>query len=94
MEMQALASILSPWLSHETWHTTHALDEKRYHSSLDRAFKELGTMLGHNDFHEAIHMFLSDSRPGETSSRSREIDDFAMRAELIGSYLSDVKDQA
>lgn len=93
MAIQALASILSPWLSHETWHTRHALDEKRYHLSLHEAFKELGPTLAHHDFHEAIYQVLSESRPGETYSRSREIDDFSLRAETIGSYLSDVKNQ-
>jgi hypothetical protein len=92
MDIQALQLVLLPWLRVDTWHTRHPKDEERFHQALHVAFKELGYSIAYEQFYEAIHLTLSERQPGVELYRIKATEQFARRAEVIGSYLFDVRD--
>ncbi|SPO56159.1 conserved protein of unknown function [Pseudomonas sp. JV551A1] len=91
MDIQALQLSLLPWLRVDTWHTMHPKDEERFHQALHVAFGELGYSIAYEQFYEAIHRTLSERQPGVEVYRSKTIEEFARRAEVISSYLFDVR---
>lgn len=91
MDIQALQIFLLPWLRVNTWHTRHPSDEERFHHALHVAFKELGYSIAYEHFYDAIHKVISERQPGHELLRSKAIEHFARRAEVIGYYLFDVR---
>ncbi|MBF8802196.1 hypothetical protein [Pseudomonas asiatica] len=91
MDIQALQLFLLPWLRVDTWHTRHPKDEERFHQALHVTFSELGYSIAYEQFYEAIHRTVSERQPGVEVYRSKTIEQFARRAEAIGSYLFDVR---
>jgi hypothetical protein len=91
MDTKALQLFLLPWLRVDTWHSRHLKDEERFHQALHVAFGELGYSIAYEQFYEAIHRTLSELQPGVEVYRSKTIEQFARRAEVISSYLFDVR---
>jgi hypothetical protein len=54
MGIRKLKTALDPWLRVDTWHTSHPLDEKRFHRALKSAYDSLGTSIAFDDFKEAM----------------------------------------
>ncbi len=90
MNIAQLKEMLRPWLGVSTWHTAHALDEKRFHQALKNIFVALGTQVPHEDFMEAMDQLSSELHPNmKEASRNELIEDFAKRAADIAGYLQD-----
>lgn len=54
MDIEKMKIALVPWLRVDTWHTTHPLDDRRFHRALKSAFDLLGTSIAFGDFREAM----------------------------------------
>lgn len=91
MDILKLTNSLKPWLVHETWHTGHPLDDKRFHRALKDSFDQQGVQISSDDFRQAIALGLIDHRPGDVKAFAEDIEAFAQRAEDIASYLFDLK---
>ncbi|MBC3484704.1 hypothetical protein HU750_03390 [Pseudomonas sp. SWRI50] len=91
MDMKALKLFLLPWLHIDTWHTRHPNDEERFHQALHATFKELGYSIAYEQFYDAIRDVIAERTPGHELFKGKEIQHFARRAEVIGSYLFDVR---
>ena len=93
MNIEALKSCLSPWMQIDTWHTGHPLDEKRFHLALEQTFALLGTGIDGGYFSEAITELVEKYHPSFDSEVGAElINKYAIKAELIASYLSNTRD--
>lgn len=87
MNKKELEKILEDeWLKVDTWHTSHPLDEKRFHKALERVFKEIQLMISCEQFENAI------SNVVQQPLRKEEINRFASKAEYISSYISDIQE--
>ncbi|GAB1618509.1 hypothetical protein [Pseudomonas sp. ITEM 17296] len=91
MDMMALQLLLLPWLSVDTWHTRHPNDEERFYQALHVVFKKLGYSIAYEQFYDAIQAVIVERTPGHELFRVKEIERFARRAEVIGSYLFHVR---
>ncbi len=93
MNIEKLAEKLKPWMQVDTWHTSHPLDDKRFHKSLQSAFSEFGSSIAHEDFKEAMEYLVETGVASKLEVGYLEncIDDSASKAEHIASYLSDTK---
>lgn len=91
MDLKALQLSLLPWLRVGTWHTGHPKDHERFHQAIHTAFSELGLSISYEQFYDAIHKNLAEISPGAEVVFTNEIEEFARRAEMIGSYLFDVR---
>lgn len=90
MDIEKLKTALTPWLRVDTWHTSHANDEERFHRALKSAFDLLGTSIAFNDFREAMEQLAKEHHPNILACyRDELVEKFAQRAEDIGSYLHD-----
>jgi len=90
MKIERLKEMLRPWLSVSTWHTSHPLDERRFHQALRNAFVQLGTQIALEDFMEAMDQLSAELYPSmQEEYRNELIDDFAKRAAEIAGYLQD-----
>lgn len=90
MNIEKLKVALSPWLRVDTWHTSHPLDEQRFHHALKSTFDLLGTMIAFDDFREAMDALAKEHYPNfQADYRNDLVDKFARRAEAIGNYLHD-----
>lgn len=87
----ALQTFLLPWLRVRTWHTRHPQDEQRFHQALHVVFERLGYSIPYERFYDAIHSVLVELEAGDELHRRKAIEQFARRAEVIGSYLFDVR---
>lgn len=88
MDIEKLKTALTPWLMVDTWHTTHPLDDSRFHRALKSAFDSLGTTIAFDDFREAMEQLANKHHPNlQASYRDELVEKFAQRAENIGSYL-------
>lgn len=93
MNIEQLAEKLKPWMRVDTWHTTHPKDDERFHLALKSAFSEFGSAVSYDDFKEAME-YLSEELPSaklEAEYLAQTIERYALNAETISSYLSDVK---
>jgi hypothetical protein len=90
MNIENLKTALAPWLRVDTWHTSHPLDEQRFHHALKSAFDLLGTSIAFDDFREAMLQLAKVHHPNmQASYREELVEEFAKQAENIGSYLYD-----
>ena len=90
MNIEKLKTALAPWLRVDTWHTSHPLDEERFHHALKSAFDLLGTSISFDNFSEAMDLLAKEFHPTfQASYRNEVVEKFAQRAENIGSYLHD-----
>jgi hypothetical protein len=90
MNIDDLKIALKPWLRVETWHTSHPLDDQRFHRALKSAFDSLGTSIAYDDFKEAMEQLVNELHPKmQAKFRDELVENFAQRAENIGSYLYD-----
>lgn len=94
MDAIALQTYLVPWLRVSTWHTRHPKDEERFHKALNAIFSGLGYSITFEHFYDAIHSVLAELEAGDELYRTQSIEKFARRAEVIGSYLFDVRNAA
>ncbi|MNH28285.1 hypothetical protein D3C79_884430 [compost metagenome] len=91
MNERTLQDALLSWLRVSTWHTGHPKDDERFHQALNTAFDKLGPAISSDDFREAIKSVLAERYPGQEKSMSHDIEEYAGRAEIISSYLYDVR---
>ena len=90
MSIDDLKAALAPWLKVDTWHTSHPLDDQRFHRALKSAFDMLGTSIAFDDFKEAMVLLAKEYHPNMQASYLEELaEKFAQRAENIGGYLHD-----
>lgn len=90
MNIEKLKTALAPWLRVDTWHTSHPLDDERFHRALKSAFDSLGTSIAFDDFREAMEQLAKEHHPNfQANYRDELVEKFAQRAENIGSYLHD-----
>lgn len=90
MNIEKLKAALAPWLGVDTWHTSHPLDDARFHRALKSAFDSLGTSIAFDDFREAMVLLAKEHHPNfQVSYRDELVEKFARRAEIVGSYLHD-----
>ena len=87
--MQTLENALDPWLSADTWHTPHSVDEKRFHRALKAAFDTLGPRITADQFRLAIQSVLEKRHPVHLRSMPVSIERYAQRGQEISSYLTD-----
>ena len=92
MNIDDLAKHLEPWMRVETWHTTHPLDQERFHKALANAIRDLGTQITFDDFKDAMET-LHEKHHSDKNIESFEsdIDRYATNAESIASYLYDTE---
>lgn len=93
MNIEQLAEKLKPWMRVETWHTTHPMDTKRFHTALDSAFSAFGVSISYDDFKDAME-YLSETLPSgklEKGYLEKAIERYASNAETISGYLYDTK---
>lgn len=91
MDVKALQMLLLPWLRVETWHTRHPKDDERFHKALHEVFSQLGYSIAYEQFYDAIRAVIVELTPGHELFRNKDIEHFARRAEVVGSYLYDVR---
>lgn len=91
MNIESLSNSLKPWMQVDTWHTTHPLDEERFHKALKSAITEHGCQMSYDDFKDAMSLLAEKLYPNkyEKSYLEESIDRFASNAELISSYIYD-----
>lgn len=91
MNTDELAAVLHPWMVVETWHTGHPSDERRFHKALHGAFRDFGYSISYDDFKEAMQSIAMKRYPNFKSEYLNElIEEKALKAEIIGSYLYDI----
>lgn len=91
MNVESIAGGLESWMKVDTWHTTHPLDEKRFHHALAVVFEENGYSITYDDFRSAL-LYLAAKLPSVKLVQEhleQRIDDLAQKAEIIAGYLSD-----
>ena len=92
MNMDQLKNALRPWMQVDTWHTSHPLDEERFHKALKNAFSILGTGIDGGHFQEAISELADEYHPSlDPDYKENLVEDLSLRAEHIASYLHDTK---
>jgi hypothetical protein len=90
MDIQKLKVALEPWIRVDTWHTSHPLDEARFHRALASAFAELGAPIEVEIFREAALQLAKAHHPSFEPKHLRElVEEMAQRAEQIGCYVHD-----
>ena len=91
MNIEKLAEKLKPWMQVDTWHTSHPLDDQRFHKSLQAAFSEFGVSIAYDDFKEAMEYLVETGVASKLEAGYLEgsIEKSASKAEHISSYLSD-----
>lgn len=80
-----------PWLRVGTWHTRHPNDDERFHQALQDVFSALGYSIAYEQFYDAMRAVIVELTPGHEMFREKDLEHFARRAEVIGSYLYDVR---
>lgn len=89
MNIDNLKTALTPWLKEDTWHTSHPLDDQRFHRALKAAFGSHGIPIAIDDFREAMAQLMNELHPNMQFSYQEELEEFGHRVENIGSYLRD-----
>ncbi|KLB53920.1 hypothetical protein TB9_18305 [Xanthomonas perforans] len=75
----------------ETWHTSHSLDEQRFHRALAAAFKGIDTPADALEL-ETVMLELAHEHHGEATQYHLEVFyERAQFAEAISLYLSNTK---
>lgn len=86
-----LSKLLSPWMGVETWYTGHPMDMERFHRVLQSMFNKYGYGLDGDSFSEAMHIFAEEHLNNfDREYLERQVSDFSLLAENIGSYLFDI----
>jgi len=92
MNMSRLKELLSTWMKIDTWSTGHPLDDKRFNKALHSIFSEFGTSIDGGNISEVMNELADEHYPNlEQSYKENKIQDYAIRAEQIASYLDDTK---
>jgi hypothetical protein len=79
---------LEPWLKIDTWHTSHPLDEQRFHRALATAFREVGTPISFEDFKDAMTQLSRQYHPSLKAEFSQsQIEESAQTAENISLFV-------
>tara|TARA_R110001583_G_scaffold194938_1_gene367728 strand:- start:681 stop:974 length:294 start_codon:yes stop_codon:yes gene_type:complete len=82
---------LEPWMRVDTWHTTHPMDEERFHKALHRCFQQAGQSIDFDSFKDAMTDLAQRLHPKLGSEYLEStIDRYAQNAETISSYLFDI----
>lgn len=90
MNIDALQTVLEPWLGADTWHTRQLPDRQRFHQTLKMAFETLGTSITLDEFKSAMLKLAEKRHPNMPGwQREQLIEAYAHEAESIGSYLDD-----
>ena len=90
--MSKLKEALRPWMRVDTWHTSHPLDEKRFHMALQNAFSTLGTAIDGGNIEEVMYELADEYHPDwEQGYKDKKIQSFSLQAEHIACYLHDTK---
>lgn len=89
MDQEKLASFLLPWMTPETWHSGHSLDEQRFHRALEQAFQTLGTPIHSEDFRAAM-TFNTKAKKQAGNHFQKLIEEYAAKADAISEYLHTV----
>lgn len=90
MSIEILKSALEPWARVDTWHTSHPLDEARFHRALASAFASLGAPIEAEAFREAMLQLAKTHHPGfEPKYLQEHVEEMAQRAEQISCYVHD-----
>lgn len=90
MNIEHLANLLEPWMRAETWHTTHPLDQERFHKALANTIDQLGCQISYDEFKEAIELLFEKYHPEKNAeSFESDIERHAASAENIASYIFD-----
>lgn len=91
MNIESLAKSLEPWMRVDTWHTTHPLDEERFHKALSGALNEHGNQISYDDFKDAMEYLFEKLYPNRNLNNfQNEIERYAGNAETISSYQYDI----
>jgi len=75
----------------DTWHTTHPLDEERFHKALNDCFQRAGKPIDFDSFKDAMTGLAKRLYPNMGREYLQAtIERYAQNAEVISGYLSDV----
>lgn len=87
---ESIKNCLAPWLRVSTWDSLHPLDEKRFNIALAACFRVLGTSIAFDEFELAMTELLDEHHPTSSqASSSKRVHSWAIKAEVISSYLFD-----
>jgi hypothetical protein len=90
MDIDKLKAALDPWVRVSTWHTSHPLDEARFHRALASAFGSLGTPIEAEAFRNAMMQLAGTHHPGFDPTYLRDhVEEMAQRAEQISCFVHD-----
>jgi len=90
MNIESLAKYLEAWMRADTWHTTHPLDEERFHKALANAISQLGSQISYEQFKDAMELLHEKYYPDKNIEKFQDdIDRYATNAEIIASYIQD-----
>lgn len=92
MNSEELARALEPWMRIDTWHTSHPLDEQRFHKCLRTVEETFGTQVDYQDFKDAMEYIFESHHSAKLAIENFEqrIEEKAQQAEVIFSYLNDI----
>jgi len=92
MNIELLAESLKPWMRVSTWHTTHPLDQQRFHKALSQAFTEHGNHLSYDEFKDAMCCLFEELNPDKNMvGYVNDIERYSSNAETIASYLMNIE---
>lgn len=92
MNIDKLKAALESWVTVDTWHTSHPLDEARFHRALASAFDSLGTSIEAESFREAMLQLANTHHPSFDPEYLRNhVEEMAQRAEQISCYVHDTR---
>lgn len=90
MGSKHLKEYLRPWVRVDTWHTTHPLDQERFHKALDYAFRGIGGPIDYDGAKDAIVDLANECHPNLNPEFVEEAADrYAQSVERISGYLDD-----
>ena len=92
MNIEILKECLKSWITADTWHTSHPCDEERFNKAINESFEKLGYEISGDDFDIAIKELVDELHPTLDKEYTKGlINNFAIKAETIGSFLLDTK---
>lgn len=80
--------IIKDWARVPTWHTNHALDQKRFYQAIERLVSELNSPIDIEDFEKALrrHAEQTPDMLGKPNNFDDLIHSFAIKAETLLDY--------
>lgn len=75
----------------DTWHTGHPKDEERFHFALQKCFQKVGQAIDSDTLRDAM-TDLAEHRHTKLESKylASTVEQYAMKGEIISSYLFDI----